>query len=64
MKQLNSKYKPQEASLARKKITDALEQLENRDMSAIDKKLLRGLMRKKIEDEEDILSESECEDIM
>ena len=28
-------------------------------MSAVDKKLLRGLMRKKIEDEEDILSQSQ-----
>ena len=58
MKNLHSKYKPQESQLARKKITDALEQLEKRDMSAVDKKLLRGLMFKKIEDEEDVLSES------
>ena len=31
-------------------------------MSALDKNLLRGLMRKKIEDEEDLLSESQDEE--
>ena len=46
---------------ARKKISEALEVLGIHEMSSLDKKLLRGLLKKKIEDEEDIeAAEGEC----
>ena len=57
---MNRKYNPYAVQEARKKISEALEALGSHEMSSLDKKLLRGLLKKKIEDEEDI--EGECED--
>ena len=54
MKQLNRKGTPETVKQARKKISEALEVLGSHDMTALDKKLLRGLLKKKIEDEEDV----------
>ena len=60
LKQLQKKN-PHKKAAAQKKVGDALAHLETKNMSEIDKKLLKGLMQKRIDDDEGTEEEKHSE---